>query len=294
MMKKKTPLIVFGLLVIAFVLAFYVYPRSDYRFPADERACRQLLREETNIAADTPLEEICEVKILGMRIPKQKMKAIENGQGWDGDLELEHGKLRGNELVVFEKLPRLEHLMVFDYQNFDDSFAVALKAMPQLKSLSLVNTSVTNETVREIATLESLASIRLEQAQYFVDKNEEKTTRHDVTANEPWTDETLELLSRCHNLTEIRLCGSSEITNDGLRHLEKIPNLQSLMIVNTHKITWDGIRYLQTLPQLKSIFIDARSGQGSFTTHSFEEDGKEITFREHVDYPPPNTTDHVF
>lgn len=127
-----------------------------------------------------------------------------------------------------------------------------------LKKLSLRNTDVTDEGLKNLKSMESLEVLHLHRTDITGTglkhlKNLENL-RILYIHHTKVTDENLERINEIKNLEALRL-SDTEISNDGLKHLKGLKNLRSLSLKNTN-ITDSGIEHLKGMKNLRTLNLN--------------------------------------
>jgi hypothetical protein len=132
----------------------------------------------------------------------------------------------------------LEELYVWDASLINNDSAVLLKQIPNLKSLCLEKSNLTDEGLRQISH-----SAKLERL-VIIDNN--------------FSDDALTELKHLTKLRVLRLTSSqavlARIGDDGLKHIAELKELESLEL-NDCQATEKGFKYLASLPKLRVLEI---------------------------------------
>lgn len=147
-------------------------------------------------------------------------------------LAVAHTRVTGKTLSALAKEPIERFLM--DYTKLDESTLPALKSWKHLNDLSLANSNLTNEG------LKNLRGLRLRRLL--------------IWGNKGINDESLSIIARNFpNLTVLSVAETS-VTNEGLKELKKLKNLKSLDLSDM-QINDSMLEALVELP-LESIILN--------------------------------------
>ena len=143
-----------------------------------------------------------------------------------------------------------------------DSDIADLAAMPEVKTLDLSLTRITDHGLRLLRPAASITDLNLYYAEQITDEGLSaikgwKHLRRLNLRGTKITDKTLEMLSTVPSLESLDI-GFAEITDVGLDHLSLLPKLRELTI-GGNKLTDDGVQLLRQLPQL--TYLDLGGSQ---------------------------------
>ncbi|HEV3167877.1 MAG TPA: hypothetical protein VGZ22_28000 [Isosphaeraceae bacterium] len=146
--------------------------------------------------------------------------------------------------------PRSHHFVM-------DLDLVVLHDLPELRSLALPATEITNAGLAQVATLEHLESLQLENTQIgdegLQHLKDLSNLTHLIIGETRVTEAGLGTITRFKALRDLRM-RSLNITDDGLRRLSGMSQLEVLDLRGT-PITDQGIRNPKKLTRLKWLFI---------------------------------------
>ncbi len=127
----------------------------------------------------------------------------------------------------------------------DKIFVDNLRWFPEIKSLTLSSTDLTDEGMKAVLQMPNLESFWL---------------LHHYPPEHPCliSDEGMKALAQCTALRELRIVGT-KLTDIGVEHLSRLPDLRSIYIEATY-VTPNSLRYLVSMPRLEKISIWGNRG----------------------------------
>jgi hypothetical protein len=127
----------------------------------------------------------------------------------------------------------------------DKIFLDNVRWFPEIKSLTLSSTDLTDEGMKAVLKMPNLESFWL---------------LHHYPPEHPCliTDEGMKALAQCTALRELRIVGT-KLTDIGVEHLSRLPDLRRIYMEATY-ITPNSLRYLVSMPHLEEISIWGNRG----------------------------------
>lgn len=160
------------------------------------------------------------LEILCQRCPKVTHFNLEDGHGIS--LEWLH--------TLVERWPNLETLRLDSGGYFseigDRTMEICLPKLKRLRRVDLIGIDSTDRTVQALINSENEPEKRLAKVRLN---------------GENMTDLSVILLSRCRNLTELRIHLAMPLTNACLPYLKELSNLRQLQIYDNDNFTGNGI-----------------------------------------------------
>jgi hypothetical protein len=144
-------------------------------------------------------------------------------------------------------------------KKLPDDFLARLSALPEIVSLGLENTVISESDWRNIPKFRKLESVLLGHSNITDDgvKHLSQLAELDTLSMgsaKEITDSAISYISHLPKLTNLKL-GSTNITDQGLRSLSPISQLQILELPNV-KVTSDGVELLKNIPSLRCVLLD--------------------------------------
>jgi len=152
---------------------------------------------------------------------------------------VEHLRQRGVQVITEPPegfVTSVNFKPAFAGKPVDEECMRLLASFPEVVSVSLAETKVTDEQLRHIQGLDKLASLQL--------------------GGTPVGDKGLAYLTDLPELTVLHLFGT-QVTDAGLKHLKAIPSLRILDLRHT-RVTDAGLEELQALDKLEHLLLAGR------------------------------------
>ena len=188
----------------------------------------------------------------------QPRRLIKNEQGQVIGLDLSRAGFEVGELEMLERLPNLQSLNL-SLSSVTDADLKHIDLLPELKTLDLGGTFITGEGLADLAGNATIESLNLQHCPKFKVENfkhlQDWSALTSLTASHMVIrgDQALEYIARIPNLTYFDMLGVGA-SDEGLRQLSEMSQLQMLNIGGP-KITDEGLEHLKNLKQLGSLTL---------------------------------------
>ena len=149
-------------------------------------------------------------------------------------IAVDSSRMTEEAIKTFGNQADLETLQIVNYRELRDPMLDALKGLTKLKSLSLVNSGITDTAVKTIA--EAFPNL----------------TALDLSKNTVLTDESLKSIATLKELETLTIfyCGFSEF---GMMDVASLPKLRTVDIRGNMAIGNTGLGFLAKMPTLRSL-----------------------------------------
>ncbi len=137
-------------------------------------------------------------------------------------------------LTPLRECRNLESIKLGDNSSIDDNSVKVLGQVRTLKSIDLSKSSVTDEGLAELAKLQDLEELNLEDCENI-------------------TGEGFGEFASPHGLKELNLRGVSKLNDAGLAELARFKDLENLLLYQNSKVKRDGFRCLSSMKNLKLL-----------------------------------------
>jgi internalin A len=171
------------------------------------------------------------------------------------DLSLTGASITSVGISKLDRLKNLRSLYIREVRGFDDVGMRKLTELGLLESLTLRDTSISDEALALVAELQALKELMIFDAPIsdrgVVHLAALKNLTNLSLKGDAVGDDSLEVLSELDSLESLSMHGTG-ITDEGLRYVATMKNLKFLYITET-KMSDDGIMQLKSLAALKRV-----------------------------------------
>ena len=195
------------------------------------------------------------IMVKGSRLTRADVQAL-TGMDLIRGLDLSNCGLDDEALTPLSKMSKVNELALNESPEITDAGAAKLASLKELKSISLGDCSIGDETCKTLATLDKLEYAFLAHTRVS-DRGVEalallKALKHLVLSNTRLTDKGVESLAPFNSLETLQLSQCKRLTDQGLESLGKIGSLTYLEIQTNPQLTEAAVRKLQAaLPKCK-------------------------------------------
>ena len=197
------------------------------------------------------------IMVKGSRLTRADVQALAEMDLIRG-LDLSNCGLDDESLMLLSKMSKVNELALNESPEITDVGAAKLASLKEIKSISLGDCSIGDETCKTLATLDKLEYAFLAHTRVS-DRGVEalallKALKHLVLSDTRLTDKGVELLAPLNSLETLQLSQCKRLTDQGLESLAKIGSLTYLEIQTNPQLTEAAVRKLQAaLPKCKIV-----------------------------------------